>query len=96
MSSQQNKALVLAEAKGPYTFISRPIPKAAPGHLVVKIYAAALNPVDHKIKSIGGFPGLQYPLVLGSDVAGEVFELGEGVKGFEKGDRMSVLFRFSK
>jgi NADPH:quinone reductase-like Zn-dependent oxidoreductase len=30
----------------------------------------------------------KYPMVLGTDVAGEVHEVGEGVTKFKKGDRV--------
>ena len=37
-----------------------------------------MNPVDWKIQKHGWFVN-EYPAVLGTDIAGEVVELGEGV-----------------
>ncbi|KIK55242.1 hypothetical protein GYMLUDRAFT_121076, partial [Collybiopsis luxurians FD-317 M1] len=61
------------------------IPQAAPGELVVKVESVALNPVDWKIQS-SGFIVSSYPAVLGTDIAEDIEQVGEGVKGWEKGD----------
>jgi NADPH:quinone reductase-like Zn-dependent oxidoreductase len=29
-----------------------------------------------------------YPAIIGTDVAGEIYEVGEGVTNFKKGDRV--------
>ncbi len=81
----EQKALLLEKAKGPFVVGSIPIPKPTPGHILVKVKAAALNPVDWKIQTE---EFIKYPAVLGSDIAGDVEELGEGVEGFSKGDKM--------
>lgn len=63
------------------------MPTAGKGEVVVKNYAVAVNPVDWKIQDYGVF--LQkYPNVLGTDVAGEIYEVGEGVTHVKKGDRV--------
>ncbi|KAK5195055.1 hypothetical protein LTR99_002706 [Exophiala xenobiotica] len=48
-----------------------PIPQAKPGHLLVKICAAAINPSD-VLNWDGGFPYTTYPRVPGRDFAGVV------------------------
>ncbi len=53
-------------------------PTLAPGEVLVKIKAAALNRRDYWI-TIGKYAGLKYPTILGSDGAGIVSEIGEGV-----------------
>jgi len=53
-------------------------PSPGQGEVLVKIKAAALNRRDYWI-SIGRYAGLKYPAILGSDGAGIVSELGEGV-----------------
>ncbi|KAF9260469.1 GroES-like protein, partial [Marasmius fiardii PR-910] len=73
--------------QGEFAVSTRDIPKPGAGELVVKIKGAALNPVDWKIQSHGIFVA-KYPAVLGTDIAGDVEELGEGVEGFSKGDRV--------
>ncbi|WP_156690141.1 alcohol dehydrogenase catalytic domain-containing protein [Mycobacterium sp. Marseille-P9652] len=38
----------------------------------------------------GGFPGMSWPLTPGHEIAGKVAEVGDGVEGFEVGDRVAV------
>ncbi|HET9118444.1 MAG TPA: zinc-binding alcohol dehydrogenase family protein [Pseudonocardiaceae bacterium] len=58
--------------------------------IVVRNHAVAINPVDW-IKQVAGnllMSWIAYPCVLGSDVAGEVVQVGAGVSRFEVGDRV--------
>lgn len=61
-----------------------PVPVLAPGHVLVAVNAASVNPVD--VKMMSGSMGTPFPLVPGRDVAGNVVEVGEGVTEFEEGD----------
>lgn len=81
------KAIFLTEKHGAFAVSPAPVPTPGRGQLLVKIHATALNPVDWKIQAYDGFIE-KYPTILGSDIAGEVVGLGEGVTGFAKGDRM--------
>ncbi|KAJ3753178.1 GroES-like protein [Lentinula raphanica] len=83
----QQKALLLEKAKGSFVLSDVPIPKPGPGQLSIKIIAAALNPVDWKIQA-WDFIVKSYPAILGTDIAGDVEEVGEGVEGFSKGDKV--------
>ncbi len=77
------KAYVIpdAEARGldAIELAEVPRPQAAPGHVLIKVHAAGLNPVDYKLAE-GGNANWAYPYILGLDVAGEIVELGEGVE----------------
>ena len=57
---------------------SRPDLQPGPGEVVVRVRAAALNRRDVFIRR-GLYPGIVFPIVLGSDGAGEVSAVGEGV-----------------
>ncbi|OCB88164.1 GroES-like protein [Sanghuangporus baumii] len=81
------KALILDKPHGEFSVGTRPIPKPGPGELLVKVHATALNPVDWAVRDYNIFVSV-YPAVLGIDSAGTVEEIGEGVKGFAKGDRV--------
>lgn len=72
------KAIVLEAADKPLIWKDVEKPTLAPGEVLVKIKAAALNRRDYWI-SIGKYAGLKYPIILGSDGAGIVAEVGEGV-----------------
>ncbi|SCU90858.1 LAFA_0F00540g1_1 [Lachancea sp. 'fantastica'] len=58
--------------------------------IVVKNYAVALNLVDGARQTMGNalFGWVQYPCILGSDVAGVVVEVGPNVTEFEIGDKI--------
>jgi NADPH:quinone reductase-like Zn-dependent oxidoreductase len=83
----EQKVLYLEKAKGSFVVSNAPIPKPGPGQISVKVFAAALNPVDWKIQAYDFFIQ-KYPVVLGTDIAGDVEEIGEGVEGFSKGDKV--------
>ncbi|KAF9463951.1 chaperonin 10-like protein [Collybia nuda] len=87
MAVNRQKALVLDSKFGKFVVGDREILKPGPGELLVKVLAAALNPVDWKIQKYGIFIE-EYPAVLGTDVAGDVAEVGEGVNNFSPGDRV--------
>ncbi len=60
------------------------------GEIVVKNHAIAINPVDWVIQLLGNliFSWIKSPFILGSDIAGEVVEVGQGVTRFSVGDRV--------
>lgn len=89
------KAAVLHEYGAPsrlkYEDFSDPTP--GPGEVRVRVLAASVNPVDWKMRSGEAkerFP-VQFPGILGRDVAGIVEALGEGVQGFAEGDKVFAL-----
>jgi len=84
---QQQKVLFLESQYGNFAVSTSPVYKPGKGQLLIKIKAAALNPVDWKIQKHGAFV-TNYPAILGSDIAGEVAALGEGVTKFKVGDRV--------
>jgi NADPH:quinone reductase-like Zn-dependent oxidoreductase len=67
-----------------------PEPEPGPAQVLVRVRACALNHLDVWIRR--GWPGLKLdmPHWTGADVAGEVIGLGEGVSGWEIGQRVVV------
>lgn len=68
-----------------------PIPEAGAGQLRVRVTAAGLNPMDWYMTSDSDTAqrfGLSLPCGFGTDYAGVVDQLGEGVSGFAVGDRV--------
>lgn len=63
----------------------RPAPQA--GEVLIRVRAAAVNPVDWKIREgMGAMFGLETPMILGCEIAGTVEETGSDVKDFKRGD----------
>jgi len=60
-----------------------------PGHLLIQIRAAALNPVDIQLMNVplNSLPYLSSPKVAGRDLSGTIIAAGEGT-GFEKADEV--------
>ncbi len=65
-----------------------PIPQPRPGHVLIKVLAAGVNRLDHYIREGSVAPELPFPHILGADAAGEVAAVGDGVTGFEIGERV--------
>lgn len=71
-----------------YEEIAEPLP--GPGEVLVKVKAASLNPVELYIRQgyLAKMVPLQFPAILGLDVAGIVARVGAGVTGYREGDRV--------
>jgi NADPH:quinone reductase-like Zn-dependent oxidoreductase len=65
-----------------------PEPETGPGQIKVRVRATALNYLDIWVRR--GWPGLklEMPHWCGADVAGEIVELGNGVSGWQTGQRV--------
>ena len=62
-----------------------------PGQIVAaKLQSSALNLIDYKIQELGLWI-TEFPTILGCEAAGTLEQLGEGVSGFAKGDRVCAL-----
>ena len=85
------KAILLNEHGTVRNFILSeiPEPKVCSGHVVIKVSASSLNPVDCKIRNgMLAAIGPELPGVLHGDVAGVVTDVGNGVEGFKVGDEV--------
>lgn len=88
--SGTNEALWLSSPRGRFEVSPAPLPAAGPGQVVVRVRAVAVNPVDAITGPLRRIvtPWVRYPTVIGSDVAGEVVGVGDGVTGLSRGDRV--------
>lgn len=69
-----------------------PEPKPGPNQILVRTSAVSLNYRDKAIVE-GSYPApVSFPLVPGSDLAGEVVSVGTDVKRFNVGDKVVSLF----
>jgi len=81
------------EKQGAWGLISVDVDKPGSGEVLVRVEASALNPVDWKIRDSGRF-ATEYPAILGSDPAGVVVEVGEGVTNLAVGDKVFFQGRY--
>jgi len=72
------------------TIEEAPDPEPRPGEVIVAVRAAGVNFVDALL--VQGLYQIKPPLPFtpGGEIAGEVVELGEGVEGLARGDRVVV------
>src|SRR6516164_3699265 len=83
------KAAQIAKAGGDFEIVDRQIPNPGAGEVRIKVQACGVCHSDVFVKE-GLWPGLQYPRVPGHEVAGIIDELGAGVIGWTKGQRIGV------
>jgi len=62
-----------------------PDPKTGPSHVLVRVRAIGVNPVDTYVRSGNYTVNISLPFVPGSDAAGVVESVGGGVKQFKPG-----------
>lgn len=74
-----------------------PPPKYEPDEVLVRVLATSVNPIDWKLRqgAMKQFMPLEFPAILGRDVAGEVTEVGSQVKNFKPGDFVMGVVRHS-
>jgi NADPH:quinone reductase-like Zn-dependent oxidoreductase len=84
------KAVRIHQFGGPEVLIYEdvPDPQLRKDQVLVRVKACALNHLDVWVRK--GLPGVKLPHILGSDIAGEVAEVGEYVSGFKTGQRVLV------
>jgi NADPH:quinone reductase-like Zn-dependent oxidoreductase len=85
-----NQALWLATKRAPFTVGAAPHTAPGDNEIVVRVRALAVNPFDRIIQTMGDIitPWISYPSVVGSDLAGDVAEIGRQVTRFQVGDRV--------
>lgn len=64
-------------------------PRPKEGEILLRVKSCAVCGSDVRIYHHGN-PRVQFPQIIGHEVAGEVVEVGEGVDGFEIGHRVAV------
>ena len=82
------KAVRIHEFGGPEVLRYEDVPDAKPrkDQVLVRVRACAMNHLDIWVRK--GLPGVKLPHIPGSDVAGEIVEVGEYVTGFTPGQRV--------
>ena len=67
-------------------------PTTKKGEVLIKIHASGVNPIDNKIRlGLSPYASPVLPAILGTDLAGVIEEIGEGVTEFKVGDEVYGL-----
>src|SRR6201981_1643623 len=83
------KAAQIPKGGADFQIVGREIPAPGVGEVRIKVQACGICHSDVLTKD-GLWPGIQYPRVPGHEVAGILDELGAGVSGWTKGQRVGV------
>ncbi len=89
--TKQMKAMVINQFGAPSVFHEAqvPQPEVVSGHVLIRVAASSVNPLDFKIRNGLGAPlAPAFPAVLHGDVAGVIEEVGAGVSQFKPGDEV--------
>lgn len=84
-----SQAIQYTQLGGPevLSLVTVPFPEPAPGTVTVRVEAAGVNPIDWKLRSgLRATPPIDEPRGTGSDGAGTIAAVGDGVDGFRVGD----------
>ena len=82
------KAVVIRQFGGPEVlrYDELPDPKPRKDQVLIRVKACAMNHLDLWVRN--GLPSVKLPRIPGSDIAGEIVEVGEYVTGLHAGQRV--------
>ena len=83
------RAVQVPEPGADFELVERLVPEPGRGEAVDRVQACGICGSDHFAKD-GGFPGVSHPVVPGHEIAGVIESVGEGVNGWEPGQRVGV------
>lgn len=77
-----------------------PLPEVKQGEVLIQVKAIGLNPPDWYLRE--GYkdlppewqPEVAFPIILGTDIAGIIIEIGDDVKDYAVGDEVYSMVRF--
>ena len=84
------KALVLREPNAPFSMETLPDPMPGPGEAVARVFACGAGLTIHHVRA--GRVDVEYPRIIGHEVAGEIVATGDGVTELTAGDPVTVYF----
>src|SRR4051794_7471174 len=89
-------AIRIHEHGGPevLTWDDLPDPELAPGDVLIRVGACAVNSLDVAVRQGGTETSIPLPLIPGADVAGEILKVAPDVTAVGIGDRVVVNPRY--
>src|SRR5215211_7002258 len=95
MKERRNRVVQVRRFGGPdgLEVVDAPLPTAGRGEVRVRVLASSVQYTDVLIRRqlYPQTAARRPPFVLGYDVVGEIDQLGDGVRGFQLGDRVADL-----
>lgn len=79
----------VAEPSGTLTLTDLPVPEPTFGTARVRVQACGVCHSDSQLAA-GHLPGITFPMTPGHEVAGYIDALGDGVQGWQLGDRVAI------
>ena len=83
------RAMVIDAPREALRLEERAVPAPRAGEILIRVRACGVCRTDLHVVD-GELPQTRYPVIPGHEIVGEVAELGEGVDGFAKGERVGV------
>jgi D-arabinose 1-dehydrogenase-like Zn-dependent alcohol dehydrogenase len=83
------RAVQVNEPGADFELVERDVPEPGFGEALIRVRACGVCHSDMFAKE-GGYPGVSHPLVPGHEIAGTIEKLGDGVNGWETGQRVGV------
>ncbi len=86
------KAVVVPKPGANFDLVERAVPEPGPRQVRIRVRACGICHSD-VITQDGLLPGIAYPRVPGHEIAGVIDEVGDGVEGWRRGQRVGVGWR---
>lgn len=83
------RSVQVAEPGGPLTIVDREVREPGPGQVRVAVEACGVCHTDSQFVA-GYLPGLSFPITPGHEAAGRIEAIGDGVRHWEVGERVTV------
>jgi len=95
LTDQKTEEILVSKAGGPkrLKLTTVEMPRPGDGELLIEMEAAGVAFADLAVRE-GQYPNATLPAVPGYDIVGRITAIGEGVEGFEIGERIGALTEF--
>jgi len=84
-----HQRIVVTEPGGAFNLVDHPDVDPAPVHVRIAVEACGICHTDSSFVN-GYLPGQQFPLTPGHEIAGRIDAVGDGIHGWQVGDRVAV------
>ncbi|KAF1983161.1 GroES-like protein [Aulographum hederae CBS 113979] len=82
------KVMVVKEVNGPLVLEEQPVPEPQANEVLVKVLACGVCHSDESVRAGHFGPMVQFPIILGHEIIGDVVKVGASEKKWKVGDRI--------